>query len=454
MKVIIVGCGKIGTAIIDSLVAEGHNVVAVEIKSEVISALTNVYDIMCVCGSGTDCDALSNAGTADADIFVSVTNSDEINMLSCFMAKKMGAKYTVARIRNPEIRENRLAFLKQHLDISYVINPEFLAAKEIFNILKLPSAIKIETFCRRKFEMIELSVKPDSLLDGISLIDLRKKCGGNFLVCAVSRGEQVFIPNGDFVLEAGDKIGVTAATTEIQQLLKSMGVLQKKARNIMLLGASRVSAYLTRMLIKSGNNVKVIDKQISRCEEFSKLFPEASVVLGDGAEQEVLLEEGIKQSDAFVSLTGMDEENIIVSCFAASSGVSKVVTKVNRPELGLMAKNMGLDTIISPKRLISDVIVRYARALENSKQSSNIETLYKLMNDKVEALEFIVGDDIKFSGTTLKELKFKKNIIVAGILRGRKSIIPSGEDTILPKDRVIVIAAGKNIQNLSDIIED
>lgn len=451
MKIIVVGCGKIGTTIIESLVNEGHDVVAVDDSSEAIAEITNVYDAMCVCGSGTDCDTLSEAGVAQTELFVAVTGSDELNMLSCFIAKRMGARHTLARIRNPEYNDRSLGFLRQQLDLSSSINPDLAAAHELFNILKLPSAVNIETFSCRNFEMVELRLKPDSPLDGVALHELRKKYQANFLVCVVQRGEEVYIPDGSFVLKSGDRIGLTAAANEIQKLLKMMGILRKQARSVMILGASRTAHYLTKMLLASGNTVKVIERDPRRAQEFADTFPEAVTIVGDGAQQELLLEEGIGEMDAFVALTGMDEENILISFFALSQNVPKVISKVNRNELASMAEKLGLECIISPKRSVSDFLVQYARALENS-LGSNVETLYKLMDGKAEALEFNVGADFKFAGVPLKELTRKQDILIAGIIRGRKTIIPSGDDCMAAGDKVIVLAAGQQLNDLSDII--
>ena len=452
MKIVIAGCGKIGTTVIESLVNEGHDVVAVDDNNNVVQDVTNMYDVMCVCGNGAGYDTLAEAGTHNADIFVAVTGSDELNMLSCLIAKRMGAKYTIARIRNPEYNGQGFMFIKDQLDLSLAINPELHAAKELFNILRLPSALNIETFARGNFEMVELRLKEGTPLDGMSLIDIRKKFPGKYLVCVVQRGEEVFIPDGHFVLKSGDKIGLTAAPTEIQKLLKKLGILQKQARNVMILGASRTAFYLSKMLLKSGNEVKLIDIDRQKCVEMCNALPGAVIIAGDGAEQELLLEEGIKSMDAFVSLTGMDEENILISLFAASQGVPKVISKVNRKELSGMADKLGLECIISPKRIISDVVLRYARALQNS-EGSQVETLYKLMDGKIEALEFIVKDDFKLAGLTIKEMKFKPNILIAGIVTGRKAVIPSGDDSFKVGDRVIVIAADQHPDDLTDIID-
>lgn len=450
MNIIVVGCGKIGSTIIASLVQEGHDVVAIDDVSAVIDEVTNIYDVMGVCGNGADCNTLSEAGVERTELFVAVTGSDELNMLSCFIARRMGAKHTIARIRNPEY-DMSLAFLRQQLDLSSVINPDYLAAQELFNILKLPSATKIETFSRRNFEMIELRLKPDSPLDSVRLCDIRKKYQAQFLVCVVQRGEDVFIPGGDFVLQSGDRIGITATPGEIQKLLRLLGIMQKQAKDIMILGASRTSYYLAKMLLATGTSVKIIELDPKTAAETCEALPNAVVIQGDGAQQELLLEEGLRSMDAFVALTGMDEENILISYFAAAQKVPTVISKVNRNELASIAENMGLDSLVTPRKITSDIVVQYARALQNS-LGSKVETLYKLMDEKAEALEFTVQPDFKYCDIALKDIKLKPNILVAGIIRGRKIIIPSGDDVILPGDKVVVISSRQRMNDLSDII--
>ncbi len=452
MNIVIMGCGKIGTTILSSLVAEGHDVTAIDQNIEVVNELSNIYDVIGVCGNGNDCETLSEAGIEKAELFVAVTGSDEMNMLACFIAKRMGAKHTIARIRNPEYNDQSLGFMKHELGLSMSINPDLLAAQELFNILRLPSAAKIETFSRRSFEMVELKLKPDSQLDGIALSELRKKYDVKLLVCVVQRDDEVYIPDGSFVLHSGDKIGITAAPAEITRFLKMLGILQKQARNIMILGGSRTSYYLAKMLIASGNSVKIVEKDHNRCIELCENLPNAVVINGDGAQQELLSEEGIESMDAFGSLTGMEEENILISFFAASQNVPKVISKVNRDEFAYIAEKIGLDTIVSPKKIISDILVRYARALENS-MGSNVETLYKLMDGKAEALEFNISPECELINTPLKDMRLMPNTIIGGIIRGRKTIIPAGDDMIFPDDKVIVIAAGRRVNNITDIIK-
>jgi trk system potassium uptake protein TrkA len=300
--------------------------------------------------------------------------------------------------------------------------------------------------------MIELLLKDTSPLLGVPLSELRTRYQAKFLICVVQRGNDVYIPDGNFVLQAGDHIGLTATPAEIQKLMRAMGVTQKQARNVMILGGSRTAFYLAKRLTAAGNNVKIIDRDRALCEELCIALPKAVVIHGDGAQQELLLEEGLRSMDAFVSLTGMDEQNILLSFFAASQNVPKVISKINRDELGSMAERLGLECFISPRKIIADVLVQYARALQNS-LGSNIETLYTLMDDQAEALEFNVRDDARLVRIPLKDIPLKPNILIAGILRERKPIIPTGNDIILPGDRVVVLAAGQHLQDLAEILK-
>ena len=452
MKIIVAGCGKIGITLIENFVNQGHEVVALDSNPYAITDNTNVYDAMGVCGSATDCDTLAEAGVDKADVFVAATDADELNMLSCFLAKRMGASHTIARIRKPEYNDQNVGFMRQQLDLSMSINPEQLAAQELFKVLKLPSAMTVETFSRRNFEMVELRLRPESPMDGLSLSELRKKYAAKFLVCVVQRGEKVYIPDGNFVLREGDRIGVTATPTEIHRFLRMVGVMQKQAKSVMILGASRMAYYLGKMLLDNGTTVKIIDQDRDRCRQFCDLLPGATMIHGESIQQELLVEEGIGSVDAFVALTGIDEENILMSFYANAQNVPKVVAKVNHNELAAMADNLGLECIISPKKVVVDVLLRYVRALENS-LGGQVETLYKLMDGRAEALEFKVQADFEALQIPLKELALKKDILIAGIVRGRKNIIPSGDDVIAAGDRVIILAAGRALNTLSDILE-
>ena len=452
MNILIVGCGKIGSTIVASLTAEGHDVTAIETDRTTLEEITNVYDVMGVCGNGADCETLAEAGVANAEMFIAVTGSDELNMLACYLAGRMGARHTIARIRNPEYNDRSLHFMKQELELSMAINPEQLAAREMFHTLKLPTAAKIETFSRGNFEMIQLRLKEDSPLLGAPLYELRNRYNAKFLICVVQRGEEVHIPGGNFVLQAGDDIGLIASPTEIQKLMRAIGLASKQAKNVMILGGSRTAFYLAKRLLAAGTDVKIIDRDRALCEELCDTLPKAIIINGDGSHQELLAEEGIHDMDAFVSLTGMDEQNILLSFFASSQRVPKVISKINRPELAAMASRLGLECVVSPRKIIADVIVRYARALHNS-MGSTIETLYTLMGDRAEAIEFLVQDEPTLVDIPLKELKLKPDILIAGIIRNRKPIIPSGDDRILAGDRVVLLVAGQRLQELKDILK-
>lgn len=452
MKILIAGCGKIGTAILSALAGEGYDITAVDVNADVIDRISNTYDVMTLCGNAADYDALKEAGIEKTDLFVATTASDELNMLMCFIAKRMGAKHVICRIRNPEFNDKGLDFMKQQLEISMSLNPEQLVAQEIHNVLKFPFAVKIESFTGRNFELVEIRLSSDSLLDGLSLREMREKYNAGYLICAVARGEEIHIPSGSFVLRAGDKIGISASPQEIQKLMKMLGLHKKQAKSVMILGGGKTTYYLAKKLLSTGVSVKILEKDAEKCRELSALLPSAIVLNADGSQNEVLKEEGLMQMDAFVSLTGFDEENILSAISVFLQEVPKVISKINRPELIDLAGKIGLDTVVSPLELTSSILVRYARALENS-NGSNVETLYKLMDGKAEALEFNVTGETFFTGIPLKDLKLKENTLIAGILRARKPIIPSGGDCILPGDRVVVLAAGRRLQDLSEIIQ-
>lgn len=451
MKIIVAGCGKIGKSIIKSLVEENHEILVIDQDPAVVEEITNIYDVMGICGNSADSDIAIEASAGECDLFIAVTASDELNMLSCFVAKRLGAKHTIARIRAPEYNDNSLVFMKDNLEISMPLNPERLAARELFNMLKFPHALGVDTFVRRTIELTEVRVPEGSPLDGVKLMDIRKSLKAQVLICCVQRGGEVFIPAGDFVLRAGDRIGVTAPHGELQRFFRAAGYGHKHVKSAVILGGSRTAYYLAEALLSIGVSVKIIDKDERVCEGLGTALPKAVVIYGDGSEQELLLEEGIGSADAFIALTGSDETNILVSMFAMMNGVGNVIAKVDRDEIAPMASRLGLDCIISPKRMVSDVVVRYARALKNS-HGSNVETLYKLMGDKAEALEFSVKEDAPLLNIPLKDLKLKKNILIIGISRGGELITPSGLTEIHAGDSVVVITTTHGYGDISDIM--
>lgn len=451
MKVMISGCGRIGTAILESLIKERHQIVVVDTNAKVIQSITDKYDVLGIVGNGASYQTLLTAGADKIDLFISVTASDEFNMLSCFVAKKMGAKNTVARIRNSEYNNDSFEFVKKELGINVIINPELLTAQTIFNILDLPSATNVETFSASSTEMIELTVNDNSKIIGVPLYELRKKHKQNFLVCLVQRENEVYIPNGSFTIQAGDKIGLFAPKSQTRKLLSEFGLEFKPIKSVMIVGASKTAYYLSKLLASAKLSVKVVDINLNKCQNFSEEIEGISVVLGDGTSQDLLNEEGIAKTDAFVALTGKDEQNVLMSIYSKNKNVKKVITKITRDEIFDISNDLGLETVITSKSLVANVLVRYARALENS-ASGKIETLYSLFSGVAEASEFEVFEDFKYIKIPLKDLKISNSTLIAGIIRGSQIIIPGGEDVILPGDKVIVITAGKSLLELDDII--
>lgn len=452
MKVIVVGCGKIGKAILESMAEEKHTIVAIDNDADAVAAVTDTYDVMAICGNATSREMLAEAGVNKCDLFIAVTQSDEVNMLSCFLARRMGAKHTVARIRESEYNEEGLDFLTKQLELSMPLNPERLTADALFDLLKLPSAVSVDTFAGKKIQILEMILKEESPIAGVTLADLRKKSTVEFLVCAVKRGEETFIPNGLISLQEGDRVAFMIKRNEGPKFLKSLGLMQKQGRDVIILGASSTAYYLSKLLAANNYSAKIIDKDEERCREIAEILPSSTTIIhGDGMSQDVLLEEGIRSTNALVSLTGFDEENILISFYALSQNVPKVIAKVNHVEMAELAEKLGLDSIVSPQKIVANVLMRYARALKNS-VDSQMETLYTLLDGDAEALEFIVLSDSKLIGIKLKDLKLKDNLIIAGIIRGKESIIPTGDDAIQEGDRVIVVSTKSRLYHLADVL--
>lgn len=450
MHIIVIGGGKVGITLIEHLAKEGHDIVLIDNDPKVVESIINQFDIMAICGNGATCGILTEAGVAKTNLVISVTHSDELNILCCMVAKRMGARHTIARVRNPDYA-SQLYFMRNELGLSMMINPEFEAANEISRILRFPSAIKLDTFAKGRVELVEIKIAAGSPLSGMPLRALHGKYHVQVLVCAVQRGDEVFIPTGDFVLQEGDKIHITASHAELAAFFKELGIFKNKVKTVLIIGGGKIAFYLARQLCEMGMKVKIIEQDKQRCVELSEMLPKAMILQGDGTDQSLLLEEGLQQVDALVALTGIDEENIIVSIYACLKQVDKVVTKVNRNSFTDILESIGLESVIAPKNITANNIVRYVRAKQNSVGSS-VQTLYKLVNDKVEALEFIVSDNSLLIGKTLKDLQLKDNLLVASIIRRGKLIFPRGSDTIEANDSVVVVTTNQFLRDLRDIL--
>lgn len=450
MQIVVIGCGKVGTTLIEHLAMEGHDIVVIDTNSKNIEDIVNSYDVMGICGNGAIYDIQMEAGVNKADLFISVTSSDEINLISCLIAKKIGAKNLIARVRNPDYA-SQLSFMRDGLGISMMINPEKAAADEIARILKFPSALKVDTFAKGHVDLAEIKIRKGSKLVGVSLSDLNRRFKTSVLICALQRQQHVYIPDGRFSLEEGDKIHITASHKDLEKFMVSAGIYDRKIKSVMIIGGSRIAFYLSRQLAEIGIKVKIIDNDKDVCERLSALLPKADIICADGTDQDILLEEGIEYVDACVSMTGIDEENVIISLYASKCNVSKVITKVNRLSIINMLESIGIESVISPKDITANQIVRYVRAKAN-KVDGGIETLYKIVDKKVEAIEFIANENITFLETPLKRLKTKENLLVAGIMRGNKLIVPSGDDFIKAGDSVIIVTTNSFLTSLEDIL--
>ena len=449
MNIIIVGQGKLGTNMTKQLVAEGHDVAVIDIKREKVVSVVDAYDVMGICGNGASCEVLEEAGAARAKLIIAATNSDELNILACLIAQKMGTEHTIARVRNPDYA-NQHQFLRTELGINMIVNPEFETANEISRIICFPSAAHLDSFARGKVEIASIRIHSDNPLCDIPVYDLRKKTKAKVLICAVQRDDDVFIPSGDFILKCDDVINITGTRTELASFMRQCGVYKHKVKNVMIIGGGRIGYYLAKLLSDTGRNIKLIEHNEARCYNLSDSLPDVTVIHGDGTDQDILDEQRLENQDALIALTGIDEENIIVSMYAESKGINKVITKVNRHSYSIL-NDIGLETIVSPQIVAGNLVTRYVRALQNSAYHAQIQTLHKLVNGKVEAAEFIVPENANYIDVPFKDLNLLPNLLIGCIMRNGKIIFPGGNDVMKAGDGVIVVTANRILEDLHDI---
>ena len=454
MRIVVVGAGKVGRVLTEQLAAEKHDIVVIDQDTDLIESLVNIYDVRGVVGNGGCYDVQKDAFEDGADLLIATTSSDETNILACLVAKKLGTPHTIARIRNPEY-EKQLHFMREELGLSMVVNPEKATAREIARVLRFPSAIKREQFCRQRFELVEYRVNEGNPLEGLQLSDLYRNIRVKILICAVARGQQTIIPTGATVLQKGDKIYLTASARELESFFRKLNIFKARANNIMIVGASRIAYYLVKELQDIQKRMTVIDSNAARCQAMSEKFPGVLVIHGDGADSELLSEERISEMDAFVPLTGLDETNIILAMYASQFPNCKVVAKINRPSFADLANQKGLvDSVVSTAAVTSETIARYVRAMQNSFDSDNIKTLHRLVGGRVEALEFNVGPGLPFIGVPLKDLNQREGLLVAGIVRHNGApVIPSGADALQEGDDVVIVTTDTTLHALRDIVK-
>lgn len=451
MNIIIVGCGKIGQKLSEQLNQEGHNITVVDQKYNVVRDTINKYDVMGVVGNGASIDVLYEAHINDTDLLIATTNTDELNLMTCLIAKKFGNCQTIARLRNPEYSKEA-TLLKDDLGLTMIINPEEAAAKEMARVLSFPSAINIDAFAKGRVELLKFRITEDSVLNGISVMDISTKLNCDVLVCGVERGNEAFIPRGSFMLRKYDVVSIVASPENTSHFFKKIKIKANPIKDVIIAGGSDTAYYLAKELISHGINVKIIEKDKRRCEKLYTLLPKAIIINADATDSDVLFEENINHVGAFVALTNIDEENVMVSLFAKSVSPAKVITKIDRIAYDKVLRNLELDTTIYPRNITAECITRFVRAKQNS-LGCNIETMHRILDGKAEALEFRITENSPISDIVIEDLALKDNVLIACINRNGTIIIPRGKDVIHPNDTVIIITTTKGCKDIRDILK-
>lgn len=450
LKIIIVGCGKVGANLVDQLSKEGHDITVIDKKAEKIQDITNIYDVMGLVGNGASYSTQMEAGIEETDLIIAVTDSDELNLLCCTVAKRVGKCAAIARVRTPDYSEET-GYLREQLGLALIINPELEAAREVARILYLPTALEVNSFAHGQAELVKFKVPEDNLLNGLSLAYLGKNITNDILICAVERNGEVYMPNGDFVLHSGDVVSFVSERHIARDFLKQIGLATRQVKDTMIIGASKAAYYLAKELLNMGISVKIIEKEKENCESLSVKLPKAIIINGDGTDPDILKEEGIETVQSFIPLTGIDEENIMLTLYAKQVSKAKVVTKINRVNYKQVINNLDLGSLVYPKYITSEAIIAYVRAKKNS-MGSNIETLYHMFDSRVEAIEFIVEENSKVSGVPIKDLKLKKDVLISFINHNGHIIIPTGNDEIEDGDTVMIVTKNTGFTGIDDIV--
>lgn len=453
MNIMIVGCGKVGYTLVEQLSNEEHNIIVVDKNADKVRHITDDLDAMGVIGNGVSYQTLQEAGIATADLVIAVTGSDEENLLCCLIAKKTGNCQTIARVRNP-IYNSEIDFLKEEFGLAMIINPELTAAREIARIFQFPSAIRVDSFARGQVEMLHCKLTKDSPLIGIKLANLHQKLRVNVLVCEVIRGDEVIIPNGNFIFQENDIIAIASSRRNAMTFFKNAGIMKNPVKNAILAGGGKISYYLAKSLIQSGIDVTIIEQNPTRADFLAEELPEATIILGDATDQSLLEQEEYQTADGFACLTGLDEENILMALHVNATSKAKTVTKVNRITFQNVIDKLDLGSIVYPRITTADYIVKYVRSASAAQHDNNVETLYKLANGKAEALEFNITDKSGITDIPLQQLKIRKNTLIGSIYRNGQVIFPGGQDMIMVGDTVMVVLSGYRLSDIEDILED
>lgn len=450
LNIIIVGCGKVGMTLIEQLSKEGHDITIIDKNAAKVQEMSNLYDIMGLVGNGASYSVQIEAGIENADLIIAVTASDELNLLCCTVAKQVGDCAAIARVRTPDYSKEA-GYLREKLGLTMIINPELEASLETARILYLPTALEVNSFAHGQAEIVKFKIPEENLLDGMTIATLGKSITNEILICAIEREGEVYIPGGNFQMAKNDIVSFVAPRRHIRSFLKKIGFKTKQVKDAMIVGGGKASYYLAKQLIAMGIDVKIIEQNKERCEELSILLPEAIIINGDGTDEEVLREEGIEYAQAFIPLTDIDEENIMLTLHAKQVSNAKLITKINRSTFKNVISKLDLGSVIYPRYITSEAIIAYVRAKKNS-TNSNIETLYHMFDNRAEAIEFRVDEPSSVTGIPLKDLMLKNDLLVSFIYRNGKVQIPSGLDTIEVGDTVMIVTTHTGLDNIQDII--
>ena len=451
LKIIIIGCGKVGRTLVEQLSQEGHDITIIDKNRERISQLANLYDVMGLVGNGASYNIQKEAGIGNADLIIAVTGSDELNLLCCTIATQVGNCAAIARVRTPDYSQEA-DYLREKLGLALIINPEYEAARDMARILYLPSSLEVTGFAHGQAELIKYAIPENSPMDGIAIKDLGHKLKANILIGAIERDNDVFIPSGDFILKKGDKLSFVGAHKQAKEFFSHLGLNSHSVKNTMIIGGGKAAYYLAKELLSRGIRVKISENDFNRCEELSILLPEAIIINGDATDQTLLREEGIETTQSFVPLTGIDEENIMLTLYAKQVSNAKVITKINRITFTNVINSLDLGSVIYPKYITSEAIIAYVRAKKAS-MHSNIETLYHMYDSRVEAIEFFVSEKSAVTDVPLKDLTLKDNLLLCFINRNGRIIIPSGNDSIQKNDTVMIITKHTGFNQIQDILK-
>lgn len=450
MKIIIVGCGNVGTTLAEQLSTEGHDISVVDTREQIVENVSNSYDVLGVVGNGTSFNVQMEAGVEEADLLIAVTGSDELNLLCCLIAKKAGDCHTIARVSNP-IYNREISFIKEELGLSMIINPQLAAAREISRLLKFPSALKVDSFAKSRVELINYRIEEGNILCNTKLKDMSNKLKVDVLIPIVERGEEVIIPDGEFEIKEKDIITIIGSQSKTLDLFKKMKVPTAAAKKVLIVGGGRTSIYLAKQLIELGIKVKIIEKNPEQCDVLTEMLPKAMIICGDATDKELLMEEGLMETEAFITSTDFDEENIMLALYAKSLTNAKLITKVHRVSYDEIIDSLDLGSIIYPKYITAESIIKYVRAMKNS-MGSNIETLYRLNDNRVEALELLIKDDSPMVGKSLSELRLKPNVLIGCITRRGQVTIPNGQSVIQVGDSIVLLTTTTGFHQLEDAL--